>query len=316
MRSQSEKNASARQVDKFRQLARFVIQHHFGTKPARIKYKSAGLSNFVFEANHAEGDFIVRISPDKGRLNAFIKEQWCERAARRAGIPTAEILETGFSIIPFPYVIARSVEGNEGTNHPERERITYELGQLAAKINSIRTHGFGETFDWSNNELSRNGTLQEYLQGEYGYENRIAILEKNRMCKPATIKSLKSIFRTMLNLKMVPNLNHGDLRLKNAIADEKGKITAIIDWEESTSNIAPHWDLSIALHDLGVDGKQLFIDGYGIKPRRLAEAAPFIKALNLLNYTDSINAAVTGKDKAGLERLRTRFSGVFDLYSV
>jgi hygromycin-B 4-O-kinase len=253
MRSQSEKNVSAKQVNKYRQLARFLIQHHFGTKPARINYKSAGLSNFVFEANHAEGDFIVRISPDKGRLNAFIKEQWCEGVARRAGIPTAEILETGFSIIPFPYVIARSVAGSEGTNHPEREKITHELGRLAAKINAIRTRGFGETFDWSNNELSRNSTLKEYLQGEYGYENRIAILEKNRMCAPATIRSLKSVCRKMLNLKMRPCLNHGDLRLKNAIADEKGKITAIIDWEEATSNIAPHWDLSIALHDLGVD---------------------------------------------------------------
>ena len=316
MRSQSEKNASARQVDKFRRLARFVIQHHFGTKPARIKYKSAGLSNFVFEANHAEGDFIVRISPDKGRLNAFIKEHWCEGVARRAGIPTAEILETGSSIIPLPYVIARSVAGSEGTNHPEREKIIQELGRLAAKINSIRTNGFGETFDWSNNELSRNSTLKEYLEGEFGYEARIETLEKNRMCGPSTIKSLKRTCREMMKLKLRPSLNHGDLRLKNAIADEKGKITAIIDWEEATSNIAPHWDLSIALHDLGVDGKQLFLEGYGITNKRLIEIAPFIKALNLLNYTDSINAAVAAKDNAALERLRMRFAGVFDLYSV
>jgi len=316
MRSQSKKNASAKQVDKYRQLARFVIQHHFGTKPARIVYKSAGLSNFVFEANHAEGDFIVRISPDAGRLNTFIKEQWCEGVARRAGIPTAEILEVGFSVIPFPYEIVRSVAGSEGTNHPERERITQELGRLAAKINSIRTHGFGETFDWSSNELSRNSTLKEYLEGEFGYEARIATLEKNRMCSPSTIKSLKSTCREMTKLKMRPSLNHGDLRLKNAIADEEGKITAIIDWEEATSNIAPYWDVSIALHDLGIDGKQLFIDGYGIANKRFVEIAPFVKAFNLLNYTDSINGAVAAKDKVTLERMRMRFAGAFDLYSV
>ncbi|PYT01697.1 MAG: aminoglycoside phosphotransferase [Acidobacteria bacterium] len=316
MRSQSKKNASANQVDKFRRLARFVIQHHFGSRPARMKYKSAGLSNFVFETNHAEGDFIVRISPDKGRVNAFIKEQWCEGAARRAGIPTAEILETGFSIIPFPYAITRSVDGVEATGHPEREKIISELGSLASKINSIRTHGFGETFDWSGNELSRNETLKEYLEGEFGYEARIETLEKNRMCEASAIKSLRRVCREMMTLKTRPSLNHGDLRLKNVIVDTKGKIAAIIDWEKATSNIAPHWELSIALHDLDIDAKQNFIDGYGMKKKQFSDIAPYIKALNLLNYTDSINAAASAKDKKALERIRMRFAGVFDLYSL
>jgi hygromycin-B 4-O-kinase len=316
MRSQSKKNVSEKQVDKFRRLARFVIQHHFGSKPARIKYKSAGLSNFVFEANHSEGDFIVRIAPDKGRLNTFIKEQWCEGVARRAGIPTAEILETGFSVIPFPYAIARSVDGVEATGHPQREKIIRELGRVAAKINSIRTHGFGETFDWSNNELSRNDTFKEYLEGEFGYAARIETLEKNRMCNASTIKSIKSICREMTKLKLHPSLNHGDIRLKNVMADEQGKIIAIIDWDEAVSTLAPHWELSIALHDMGIDEKQLFIEGYGITSKRLNDIAPFIKALNLLNYTDSINAAAAAKDKASLERMRVRFGGVFDLYSV
>ena len=95
MRSRSKKSDSATQVDKFRRFARFVIQHHFGSASAKTTYKSGGLTNFVFESNHAEGDFIVRISPDPGALNAFLKEQWCEARARKAGVPTAEILETG-----------------------------------------------------------------------------------------------------------------------------------------------------------------------------------------------------------------------------
>src|SRR5687767_787962 len=130
MPSPSRKNASARQVDKFRKLARTVVEHHFGSKPALIKYKSGGLSNYVFEAKHSEGSFIVRISPDKSGLNAFIKEHWCERAARRAGIPTAEILETGTSLIPFPYVIARSVSGVSAEKHPERAAVFREMGKM------------------------------------------------------------------------------------------------------------------------------------------------------------------------------------------
>ena len=312
---QLTKNASARQVDKFRDLARFVIEHHFGSRPTRIKYKSAGLSNFVFAANHAEGDFVVRISPDPARLHAFVKEHWCERAARKAGVPTAEILETGAAIIPFPYVIARTVEGQEGVDHPERNKIIGELGRLAARINSIRTKGFGETFDWSNNELSRNKNFKDYLETEYRYEDRIETLERSRLCPANTIKALKRVCRDMHKLRAKPVLNHGDLRLKNVLADDAGKIVAIIDWEKATSNIAPHWEFSLALHDLGIDRQQLFIEGYGITPKKFTEIAPFIKAFNLLNYVDEINRITAAKDKLGLTRLRLRLSGAFDLYS-
>ncbi|HUR97391.1 MAG TPA: aminoglycoside phosphotransferase family protein [Pyrinomonadaceae bacterium] len=311
----STKKASGTQADKFRDLAGIVLKHHFGNRAANITPKSGGLSNFVFEGKHAEGDFIVRISPDPARLNQFIKEQWCERAARRAGIPTAEILETGGSVIPFPYAVSRSVGGTEGTDHPERSKIIAELGRYAKKINSIRTRGFGETFDWSNNELSRNKTLKEYLEGEYQCEARIETLERSGLSSPATVKSVRRIVREMLSIKTLPVLNHGDLRLKNVIADDAGKITAIIDWEKATSNVAPQWEFSVALHDLGVDGQEQFVKGYGMPPKRLAEVAPYVKAFNLLNYTDKINEAIARKDKATLAQFRMRFSGAFDMYS-
>jgi aminoglycoside phosphotransferase (APT) family kinase protein len=52
------------------------------------------------------------------------------------------------------------------------------------------------------------------------------------------------------------------MRLKNVMVDEAGKITAVIDWEFCSSNVAPYWDL--ALHDLSVDAKQAFLGGYGV----------------------------------------------------
>ena len=281
-----------------------------------MTYRSGGLSNFVFEVKHREGDFIIRISPDQSRLNAFIKEHWCERVARRTGVPTAEILETGFSVIPFPYVIARSVKGTDGTHHPERKKIVRELGSLAAKINSIRTKGFGETFDWSNNELSHNRTLKDYLDDEYRFDDRIEVLQRSKLCSQPMIRSLKSVCRELRTLKAKPSLSHGDLRLKNVLVDDEGKIVAVVDWEKATSNIAPHWELSLALHDLDIDMQQEFVDGYGLNGKKLAEIAPYVKAFNLLNYTDAINRATEAKDKPELERLRNRLSGVFDLYSL
>lgn len=310
------KNASARQVDKFRAYARTVIAHHLGGRRARIKQLGGGLSNFVFEVKHPEGQFTVRISPDPARLNAFIKEHWCERTARKAGIPTAEILETGASVIPLPYAVARKVDGISGDQHTERTAIMKELGALAAKINSIPTKGFGETFDWSQNELSRNGTFKDYILGEYRYDKRVEQLERSRLCPAETIRELKRVRRDLLSMRPRPVLNHGDLRLKNVIADEAGHIKAVLDWEKAVSNIAPHWELSIALHDLGVDAAEQFVEGYGLKAKRLKEISPFVKAFNLLNYTDEITRATDAKDKVALDRLRMRFARVFDLYSL
>ena len=103
--------------------------------------------------------------------------------------------------------------------------------------------------------------------------------------------------------------------MKNVIANQAGKIIAIIDWEKATSNIAPHWEFSVALHDVGVDEREQFVTGYGMTPKRLSEIAPFVKVFNLLNYTDKINEALAAKDKAALARFRMRLSGAFDLYS-
>lgn len=313
MRSASAKNGSAKQIDKFRRHARFVIEHHFGSRPSRTRYKAGGLSNFVFEVTHGKQDLIVRISPDKSRLNVFVKEQWCERIAREAGIPTARILETGFAVIPFPYVITERIAGREAVGHPEQRRMMRELGSLAAKINTIRTQGFGETFDWSNNELSRNDSFKEFVENEYRVDERLEILERSKLLPAPTMKLLKRVCREMRSIKGKPSLNHGDLRLKNVIVDDDGRIKAIIDWEKATSNIAPQWELSIALHDLDVEMKQQFVEGYGLKEKKFVEMAPFVKAFNLLNYTNEISRA---KDKGAIDRLRLRFARVFDLYSL
>ena len=312
-----EKNpASAAKVNKYKALARDVVEHHFGSRPRRIYHKSAGLSNFVFAVKHSEGDFVVRISPDSAAINSFIKEQWAQNAARKAGVPTAEILEVGSAVIPHPYMITRTVSGTDALHHDKRSAIVQEMGRLTALINSIRTKNWGATFDWSNNQLSRNKTWKEYIENEYRYEDKLAVLERHKAVSPIQSKAITRIFADAVRMKPKSALNHGDIRLKNVLADEKGKITAIIDWENSTSNLAPHWELSLALHDLNIDEKQHFINGYGLTPKKMQEIAPLAKAFNMLNYTIEVERLAAVKDKDGLEKIRLRTSGVFDLYSL
>jgi hygromycin-B 4-O-kinase len=113
-----------------------------------------------------------------------------------------------------------------------------------------------------------------------------------------------------------PSLNHGDLRLKNVIVDEDGEIAAIVDWEDCLSTIAPPWELSISLHDLSIDEKDLFIEGYGLNSKQVQEMSPLIKAFNIVNYSNAISGAVEAGDHKGLAEFRLRLSGALDLYSL
>jgi aminoglycoside phosphotransferase (APT) family kinase protein len=303
---------SGNEIKKFRGLAQQVIDSHFvGAK--RLKYLSSGLTNFVFSFRADEEDFVIRISPDASRMGLFIKEQWAVNAARSTGIPVAQILEVGSELIGSPYMVVRAAEGGDAVNHPKRPEILRELGKLAAKIHGIRTKGFGQTFDWSDNRLSRNSSFKDWLYGEYDAEGKLALLEKQKLLTTERSRKLRKIFSNFAGMRVRPVLNHSDLRLKNVIADDDGKIRAIIDWEGCTSNV-PAWDLSLALHDLGIDGTQHFLQGYGITAKKLVDQMPLIRAFNIANYASAAEAAA--KDKELLAHYRLRLDGSLDLFSI
>jgi aminoglycoside phosphotransferase (APT) family kinase protein len=311
----NENAAANKEIKRAREMARAVIAHHFGNKkPRRIEHKTTGLSNFVFAVAHAEGDFIVRISPDPTRINSFIKEQWAQNKAAELGVPTPEILEVGSDVIHQPFMISRVVEGHEATFHPQRFEIVREMGRYAALINTIKTEGFGATFDWSNNQLSRNNSWREFLETELRLEDRLKTLERHKMLDAAQTKKIRKILLDASKQKLKPTLNHGDIRLKNVMVNIDGQITALLDWEHCTSNVAPAWELSLALHDLSIDEKQLFLEGYGVKEKNLIEIMPLVKAINFINYAPEIERLANEKDKVHLEQLRTRLSGALDLY--
>lgn len=304
-------------VRRARRMARLVIEHFFGARPRRLIHRASGLSNSVFEVDHAEGAFIVRIAPDAARLPVFLKEQWCVERVRAAGVPVAEILEVGQGVIPSPYMIQRLERGEEATHHAQRVATLRELGRFARLVNSIETEGFGETFDWSSNRLSFNSRLEDWLAGDFDWLGRVAGLERHDMLSERQASALRAAVRQMI--KRAPGqgtLAHGDLRLKNVLVDGAGAIRAILDWEHCCSAIAPVWDLAIALHDLSIDAKQAFIAGYGLSRRELDEHAPAIKALNILHYAPHVERAIEAGDAELVESYRVRLSGALDLYSL
>jgi len=242
-------------------MVKKVMKHHFGILPKKIEFKPAGLTNFVFEAESKKDKYIVRIASSSGKLNDFIKEQWAVEKAREKGVPVAEILEAGSQIIGVPYMLQQKLEGEEAVNHPDRLNILCELGKYAKIIHSIPTTNYGEVFDWSKNRLSKNDSWKKYLQEEWKVPERIMLLKKTSLITTTRLNKLQKAITKVEKWNIKPALNHGDLRLKNVMVDKKGKIIAILDWDNCTSHMAPYWDLSIALHDLSIDGKQHFLDG-------------------------------------------------------
>ena len=310
-----EKNDQPGMIRHYRRLAKRIVQHHFGAPASRIVYKSSGRTNYVFAVNHVEGQFVVRISPEPEKINAFRKELWASQKVREVGVPSPEVIAVGNEVAYEPYMITRRVTGSEASHHPRRDRIIHSMGRYAALINSIQTHGFGSNFDWTGDE-KRIDSWQGYLAEEFELEKRVELFSSNRILPDAELEQLSQIVQSAETNDLNPALNHSDLRLKNVIVDEGGDIAAIIDWEECLSTIAPQWDLSIALHDLSIDEKQIFLDGYGLSDQQIKQMAPLIKAFNILNYSTAVEIAVTKTDHKTLTDLKLRLSGCLDLYSL
>src|SRR5688572_24721122 len=311
----AEKSDRGTAISHYRRVVRKIVRRYFGTPARRIVYKASGLTNYVFVVNHVEGQFVIRISPDPERIEAFRKEWWATQQVRKAGVPSSEVLAVGNDAGPEPYMISRRVTGSEASFHPKRRRIIREMGRDAAIINSIKTNGFGWNFDWSDNP-QKIQTWSEYLEKEYQLERRLNFFASHQLLPEAVLIELSRIFDESKDAGIKPALNHSDLRLKNVIVDDDGEITAIIDWDECLSVVAPQWELSIALHDLSIDEKHAFIDGYGLKPEQVEQMAPLIKGLNILNYESAIQVAIDEDDQHKLSEFKFRLNGTLDLFSL
>ncbi len=297
-------------------FAKSVIKHLFGTARAKFEYKPMGLTNFVFDVTAPAGSFIVRISRSPEKLKDFTKEQWAVARVKKLGVPVAEILEVGHDVIPFPYMVQKKIDGQEALYHPEKKKILHQIGEYTSVINSIKTSGFGKVFDWSQNTLSKNATWKQFLENELQLESRIQILDRNRIFSKIKLKALKRSLEQADAIGRRPVLNHGDMRRKNVMVDEKGKVIAIIDWEECCSNYALFWELSIALHDLSVDDKQSFLEGYGLTPKKYSKISGVIACLNIINYAPVIAKLVKRKELHTLQFYKLRLKGDFDLYTI
>jgi hygromycin-B 4-O-kinase len=256
------------------------------------------------------------VADAENKINDYIKEQWVVARAKEEGVPVANILEVGIHEAGKPYMLQEKMDGMEAADHPDRLKILKEIGRLARIIHQIPTSNYGVVFDWSENQLSKNNSWEEFLRKEIDVSGRLEIFHRNKIFSTANFKKFRHNLHKISKWKKKPTLNHGDLRLKNVIINDAGKILGVIDWENASSNIAPYWDFSIALHDLSVDAKQEFLEGYGIKTREFSRMAYALKVFNIINYAPKIQHVADRKEHKTLELYRMRLNGYLDLYSL
>jgi aminoglycoside phosphotransferase (APT) family kinase protein len=304
---------STPEAREMRSRADRLMRRLVGRAPRRLVPLAGGITNHVLACDIAGERWVVRLNADAARLQDFLKQQWALDAARKAGVPAPEALDCGVDD-GTAYLITQHVSGKAACDLPQRLPILEQLGQLAARVHASKTSGFGQTFDWSANTLSKRSTWGAYLDQDLRADERVELLVRHGLLSDSALQELKEALAEMRRWRRPPALHHGDLRLKNVITTRDGeRIVALIDWDNCLSAPVPHWDLSIALHDLGLDEQEAWLRGYGLPPRRMQAMAPFLRALNAINYVPVIGKALRSGDRSRFAWLKARLSGSLSL---
>ena len=304
--------SAARREVRLRRVARYIFEQAAGTAPGRIREQEGGRTNHVFVLENADGAFVLRMDERDDKVHQYRKERWAIDHARRMDIPAPNVIEVGTTPDGVSYMLSRREAGNPATERADTLAVLRQLGQYARKLHGEALdryggHQGGETAPW-------NGWA-DFLEHEYGLDLRLAQLMALGLID-ASIAPLIADAVLRLGDGREPRLNHGDLRLKNVLVDDRsGRISSIIDWENAIAAPSPEWDLALALHDLSVDQKDAFLDGYGIEHEELVAARPALAALNLLHYAPFAEDAARAGDEQRLRHYRRRFARLHDLYS-
>ncbi|MBC8089846.1 MAG: phosphotransferase [Phycisphaerae bacterium] len=295
-----------------------VVERTLGETVQQIAPQSGGLSSHAFNIQTASRRLIARLGSGPDRLTGFVLERECVHRANAVGIPTQQIVGLG-EADGWAYTIALHLGGDCAVNHPERMSVLEQLGQMTAKIHTIPTEGFGFNFGWPGETGSALGSSSaswlQFLRDELDAAGRLEQLREHGMLTAKQVDGLLATLSDVQSWHGAPVLNHGDLRLKNVVVNDEGDILGLIDWETSVSCLGPHWDLAIALHDLGIDEKQSFLRGYGLPEEEVRQAVPVWRLFNVINYAPTVAALIAEGDEATLGQMRTRLSGGLELYA-
>jgi hygromycin-B 4-O-kinase len=288
-----------------------MVERSIRMAPRSVRRRGGGLTNFVYQVDLPDLHLIVRINPNPERLAFFQRERRAMALARDGGLPVPLVLTVGAE--PHPFMVLEQVRGLVGTRVPNRLNTVKQMGELTARIHQIALRGFGPSALDPGHGAARH-SWGAYLEIDLRASERLDALEALLVLPKENAATLRRTLAHMSGWRRNPVLHHGDMRLKNVIVDRTGSITGVLDWENCTSSVPALWDLSIAMHDLSIDEKQSFLQGYGMTPRELTKAVPYLRLLNAINYAPKIEHAAQHDEKSKVNWYRARIAGDLNLY--
>ena len=293
-----------------------IIKNLLGEKALYVEKITNDNLNKIYKVITKNDNYIVRLSEEVGKINTFLKEQWCTSKARENGIPTPNILEVGNNVVPFPYMVLQEIPGLSGNNYAANKLdIYYQMGMYAKKINSIETHGYGKVFDWSNNILSKNETWENYLDRELNINQIFDMYEEHGILTSSNLGKLKTSFNNIRKWKFAPTLAHGEYLLKNIILSKSGDILSIINWESAMSFNAIYWESTKSMHDIHNDKeREKFIEGYGISKSEFDVVMKDVDMINVVRSAGRLKNALKERLTDEILKMQIELNKVLDKY--
>ena len=276
-----------------------IILSEFAERPFKVlPLTGKGFVNKVFLVELKDSRLILRMNATAS-LDEYEKEKWASDLAREMRIPTPQILRTGV-FENQAYSIQEFIAGTDGRNLPGDKRFIWKkFGEYAKRIHQIEVGGFGLRFR-DMTAGNSNEVWQKYLAYNIESLNETDKLLKLGVITPAQSKTIRGIFENLNGRDFRFGLNHGDLSLKNTIADAHGTVH-LVDWGSAEASIVPHHELIqlllIKMQENNPDDAELaaFLEGYGISENEYRQMLPDLKALSLLRAFDKLRWAIDWK---------------------
>ncbi len=213
-----------------------------GAHPTFSLFPEQGTFHRLFLAELADGGrFILRfnVTGDFWGGLTLPLEQWAANTARRAGVPTPEIVltDTTRRVCPFDFQIA-AFSPNQSLrdfddDEPAIRRLLPRVGATLAQLHSVAVGGFG-WFDVRPLPADPSGlfpTWADYLL--LRLDDHLELCRRIGTATPGTTARIRKHFAEITPglSHFQPVLLHGDPGNHNLLTDGH-EITALLDWED------------------------------------------------------------------------------------
>ena len=225
---------------------RYFLKENFSSQIKNLEFLKGGELSQVFSFDCEKGSFVIKIR--KIRKSAMVKDPFQKELLaykhiklRDIAIPIPKIVDKGIfhrqiggKVI---YCITEKALGCPVDLFPQEKHkeVDTSLAEMLHKIHSVNisnTRGYG---NWINFRKAKFSSIKNYIledierQKEYTNERETTVLFEKELYLQLSEK-IQELIRYCSRYRY---LIHGDYGFDNVLADNKGKITAVFDWEHS-----------------------------------------------------------------------------------